>query len=93
MTKLTPIEELADKHCSETFNHAFKCEYSYEFTEPQLEALRQAIISDFVKSLEPVGYSWKCQAIGDIRFEQLGVGRIAPSGTIPLFDLSEWKDK
>lgn len=101
MTKqLAPIEELADKFSCEKFNHAFKGEFSYEFTEPQLEQLRQAIIKDFVSTLEPVAWATKASITNAISGNDVIVGKKVKQGRtievlrdIAIYDLSEWKDK
>ena len=63
------------------------------FNDVELELVRQAIIRDFVKSQHPRAYMWKCNFVGDMRFEELGDGRVPPSGTVPLFELSERIEK
>ena len=57
MTKLAPIEELAKQFASfvsEDTTARNNCYDYYEFHPARLEDLRQAIIKDFVSTLEPV---------------------------------------
>ena len=76
MTKLTPMLKLLKDAGAEGFANTVMIEIG------ALEQLRQAIISDFGKSREPVLHVTKHMAC-DYDLKEL----------TPLYDLPEWRDK
>ena len=106
MTKLTPLEELSEKleiYSESHYDSINDTDYTeYTLTTFQLEQLRQAIIRDFVSTLEPRAYvvrltnsvtdvlNWE---IPDKNWRELGckAQHYAPLYELPI--ISEWKAK
>ena len=91
MTKLAPIKEFTKFGMRERRGLTV-------FNDVELELVRQAIIKDFVNSIEPVGYLCTKLPIDGLatiyQCEQDEVS-VNPNGhlNIPLYDLSEWSNK
>lgn len=93
---MTPIEQMA-KQCGAEFTdwqNGEPPEITFYGGLPQLElfveALRQAIIKDFVNGLEnPVAWTSPDRSV----LHRVTKDTFFGSHTIPLFDLSQWRDK
>jgi len=94
MTKLAPIEEFAEQleiYSESHYDSINDTDYTeYTLTKYQLEELRQAIIRDFVSTLEPVGEVIKDEnQIKEIVFNAHHWTHILCFGD-KLYTLSEW---
>ena len=108
MTKLAPIDELA-RQCNAGIGYiagtaVHPSNRTYTFTKKELAQLRQAIIRDFVSTLEPV--AWSCKAIDklakdkfsehittsleDVKYMLSGQNLAYDFEIEPLYDLSKW---
>lgn len=94
---MTPIEQIAKEHGEETFSAISKNEsgdvvigVAYSFNKTELEALRESIIKDFVNGLEnPEAWTSPDRSV----LHRVTKDTFFGSHTIPLFDLSLWRDK
>ena len=92
MTKLAPIELLAREYIN-AMGYAI-------MDNSELEQLRQAIIRDFVSTLEPVAWATKASITNAISGNDVIVGKKVKQGRtievlrdIAIYDLSEWSNK
>ena len=86
---MTPIEQMAIE-CGSIVVSEGAGNWVIEASDAQLEALRQAIIKDFVNGLEsPVAWTSPDRSV----LHRVTKDTFFGSHTIPLFDLSQWRDK
>ena len=99
MTKLAPIDELA-RQCNAGIGYiagtmVHPSNRTYTFTKSELEQLRQAIIKDFVSTLEPVHSqffdvnNWYDYLNEKHKKNTIEAGYLHRD----LYDLSEWSNK
>lgn len=88
---MTPIEQMAIEHGAVHYSPPpMRAVKGFSFTFDQLEALRESIIKDFVNGLEnPVAWTSPDRSV----LHRVTKDTFFGSHTIPLFDLSQWRDK
>lgn len=93
-SNLTPVSELA-KNLG-LIHILYGEHYPMNFSNEKLESFRQAVIADYVKSLEPVAWETynDAESLREITWADECVisKQEAESIAKPLYDLSEFKD-